>query len=223
MDVIAMISSPQVRTQPVTGTRMLGVELGVVRRRRSTRLVRGEVDVQVMYTQFPTGLPLPESPVRTQRPTTRESAQTVSRTGCGRQVPASHTPEAQALPQVPQLVAFVRVSTSQPSALLPLQLAKPVAQVMPQVRAAQVGKALLRVGQTVPQAPQFATLDRVSTSQPFAGTLSQLAKPVAQAPRLQTPAEQVAVALMSPGQGLVQAPQCAVLVWVSTQMLEQRV
>ena len=63
----------------------------------------------------------------------------------------------------------------------------------------------------MPQAPQLALSVRVSTSQPFTGSRSQSAKPVAQAITAQAPAAQVAVALGS-AHARPQAPQLDALV-----------
>jgi hypothetical protein len=69
--------------------------------------------------------------------------------------------------------------------------------------------------QARPHPPQWVLLVRVSTSQPLAGFMSQSAKPALQA-KPQAPAAQVGVALARAGQALLQAPQCAVDVRVST-------
>jgi hypothetical protein len=53
----------------------------------------------------------------------------------------------------------------------------------------------LLVEQAAPQPPQWAALMRRSTSQPFAGLLSQSAKTASHAPSRQTPASQRAEAL----------------------------
>jgi len=73
-----------------------------------------------------------------------------------------------AWPQVPQFAAVVRVSTSQPFAMLPSQSAKPGRHWMPQVPPAQRG-AVEPIGDgagtvhTVPQVPQLFTSVVVST------------------------------------------------------------
>src|SRR5207247_122929 len=60
-------------------------------------------------------------------------------------------------------------------------------------------------GQTTPQAPQFATFDCVSTSQPVVASLSQSAKPASHT-TLQAPAVQEAVPWV-PSHNLLQLPQ----------------
>src|SRR4051812_16671244 len=77
-------------------------------------------------------------------------------------------PGRQTVPQAPQLrLSLVRL-TSQPSAVVVLQLAKPVAQApMPQALAAQPAVALAGATQARPQAPQLGTDVRRSVSQPL--------------------------------------------------------
>jgi hypothetical protein len=85
-----------------------------------------------------------------------------------------------ATPQPPQLAVLERVSTSQPLAALPSQLAKPAVQApMPQTPAVHTDEALA-LEQALPQRPQLPVLERVSTSQPLAGLPSQSAKPTLQ-------------------------------------------
>jgi hypothetical protein len=122
------------------------------------------------------------------------------------QVAAALARVGQAVPQAPQLVALVRVSTSQPLLLLLSQLAKPSLQRRPQVPIAQAAAALAPPAQTVPQAPQLAAEVAVSTSQPLAALLSQLAKPVLQVATAQAPIAQLDVALAR-AQARPQAPQ----------------
>ena len=80
-----------------------------------------------------------------------------------------------ALPQPPQLPALVVVSVSQPSATVPLQLAKPVwHDTIPHVPPWQLVVAFARA-QTFPHDPQLAMLVLRFTSQPVCGLLSQSA------------------------------------------------
>lgn len=98
---------------------------------------------------------------------------------------------SQTFPQAPQLVVSLPSATSQPSATLPLQLAKPGVQAMLQLPEGQLGVPFAEL-HAVPQAPQFVTV-YVFVSQPFASLPSQLAKPGLQVMPLQTPPEQVGV------------------------------
>ncbi len=113
-------------------------------------------------------------------------------------------------------MGFARVSTSQPLAATPSQSAKPVAQLKPQVPLAQVVVAFARVGQAFAQPPQWATLVRVSISQPLVATPSQFPKFGLQA-KPQLLAAQATVALARAAQALLQTPQCIALVRKSTQ------
>ncbi len=100
------------------------------------------------------------------------------------------------------------MSVSQPFASLPSQLAKPVVHdATVQRPAAQAGVAFASM-QAVPQAPQFATLVTVSTSQPLAATPSQSWKPASQVKPQAVPL-QVAEALAGATQGVHDAPQVA--------------
>src|SRR5207244_2296935 len=87
----------------------------------------------------------------------------------------------QAPAQLPQWSRSLLRLTSQPFATFPSQLAKPALQVI--VHCDETHAAVPFVAlQPAPQAPQFATLFVVLTSQPFAALPSQLAKPASQAP-----------------------------------------
>jgi hypothetical protein len=108
--------------------------------------------------------------------------------------PVQLVPVAQTLPQPPQLFLSVWVLTSQPFAALPSQLA---------IGALQMGSVHLPpthpstppvMLHAVPHAPQFPTFVFVSTSQPFAGFLSQSAYPAAQAVTVHLEATHVSVA-----------------------------
>src|SRR5262245_759525 len=57
------------------------------------------------------------------------------------------------------------------------------------------------------QAPQLATVEVRSTSQPLAGSPSQLPKPAAQEAMMQLPPAHPAVACGGAGQGMAQPPQ----------------
>jgi hypothetical protein len=81
------------------------------------------------------------------------------------------------LPHAPQLAALVRVLVSQPLTALPSQSAKPSAQAVWHRPIAHEAVAFGPAVQTVPQAPQFMVLARVSVSQPLAALRSQSAKP----------------------------------------------
>lgn len=110
----------------------------------------------------------------------------------------------QALPQAPQCSTFEFLSTSQPLAALPSQLAKDPVQVMPQAPPLHDGvpPAVL---QALPQPPQCSTLPFKFASQPFCTAPSQLPKPALQ-PMVQLPAVQPGVPLV-PLQALPQVPQ----------------
>lgn len=101
-------------------------------------------------------------------------------------------------------------------ALFPSQSLKPVTQrlehMLDEHRATELGL----IGQTVPHAPQFIALDRVSISQPFVASPSQSKKPVEHTAR-HIPMVHTGVV---PGRAEVQTaphvPQCASVVRVST-------
>ena len=102
--------------------------------------------------------------------------------------------KAQARPQPPQLAASPRVSTSQPSAAIPLQSAKPeLHSSMAQAPLTQAPRAL-RGAQAAPHAPQWEVFEPRLTSQPLPALPSQLPRPGAHDDP-QAPPEQVAVAL----------------------------
>jgi hypothetical protein len=86
---------------------------------------------------------------------------------------------------VPQFVTVLS-DASQPFVTRPSQLPKFALQEIEHAPRAQFGVPLLLL-QTVPQAPQFATLICVFTSQPFAPAPSQLPNPELQVPRTQLP------------------------------------
>jgi len=127
----------------------------------------------------------------------------------GRHAPATQTSDGgHPLPQAPQLARSIRTST----------------QVVPQPvsGAAQVGVPAQAPAthdcparQARPQPPQWAALERTSTSQPSAASWSQSAKPAPQA-KAQAPAAQAGVALGRGGHAVPQAPQLVALVAVST-------
>jgi hypothetical protein len=123
----------------------------------------------------------------------------------------------QTLPHVPQWVAEVVVSVSQPFALLLSQLPKPVLHApMVQAEPTQgVAAALARAGQALLQAPQLLALLVVLISQPLVRLLaSQSAKPTLQVP-VQLPPEQAATMLLLEQVLPVQPPQVATEVLMS--------
>ncbi len=121
---------------------------------------------------------------------------------------------SQTEPQAPQLVTRARL-TSQPSAALPLQSAKPSLQdAMAQAPVVHTGVALARA-QALPQAPQWETSPPGVVSPPLETSASQSAKPALQVPTAQAPARQAAVALGTT-QAFWQSPQWATSVAVST-------
>jgi hypothetical protein len=79
----------------------------------------------------------------------------------------------QALLHVPQLDRSVAEFTSQPFTVFASQLRKAPVQLIPHAPPAHAGLELDRVGQTVPHAPQFATLVAPSISHPSAPTVLQ--------------------------------------------------
>jgi hypothetical protein len=115
-------------------------------------------------------------------------------------------PAAHVRPQPPQCARLVRVSTSQPLALLPSQFAKPALQVIVQLELAQVGAAFGALGQTFAHAPQLFALLVVSMHTPLQRIVGamQLTEHV--------PIEQLCPA----GHALPQAPQWLLLVCGST-------
>jgi hypothetical protein len=126
------------------------------------------------------------------------------------------------LPQRPQCAGLVAKAASQPSTALALQSPKPALQVIPHARLAQVLVALGRAGHAAPHAPQWATLDVTSVSQPLAALPSQLPK-FAPHVKPHTPEAHVAVALAGVAQTLPQRPQCEVEVSVRTSQPSEAV
>jgi hypothetical protein len=121
----------------------------------------------------------------------------------------------QTFPQPPQWLALVCVFTSQPSAGLPLQFAKPALQLATaQLPPLQPGVPFA-IEQTFPQEPQSATLVCVFTSQPSATFPLQFSKPALQLATAQLPALQPGVPFATE-QAFPQEPQSATLVCVFT-------
>jgi hypothetical protein len=114
----------------------------------------------------------------------------------------------QARLHTPQWATSLARVTSQPSARLLLQSATPLRQAVVEHAPATHP---CPVGQTVPQAPHWLALVRVSVSQPLRASPSQSAKPALQV-RPHWPSVQVGVVLGRAGQARPQAPQCATLV-----------
>ncbi len=122
------------------------------------------------------------------------------------QVAAALGRAGHAAPHRPQLLAEVRVSTSQPSSTRPLQSAKPASQEAMHMPRAHTGVPLATVAHAAPQAPQWVTVTRVSTSHPSSDRPLQSAKEVAQV-TAHRPASQAGDALAPVGHALPQAPQ----------------
>jgi hypothetical protein len=84
-----------------------------------------------------------------------------------------HAPAAQLWPlrhavgQEPQCATSVSRFVSHPLPATPSQLPKPLLQTSPHVDEEHTAEAFGRAGHTVPQAPQFAVLDVVSTQVPL--------------------------------------------------------
>jgi len=122
---------------------------------------------------------------------------------------------AHARPHAPQCEVLVRVSTSQPLLALPSQSPKPAAQaVSPHTPDSQAALALLSE-QRCPQRPQCVLLVRRLVSQPLDSTRSQSSKPTAQVRRQVDPTH-AGTLLAGAGHARAHAPQCEVLVRVST-------
>ena len=122
------------------------------------------------------------------------------------QVGVARGPDGHARPQAPQCAGFVASSTSQPFAPSPSQFEKPALHADPQTPISQRPIAFGADAQAVPQAPQCAGLDASSTSQPFAPSPSQSAKPAAQDATAQRPVLQTGEPLGA-AQRLPQRPQ----------------
>ncbi len=141
------------------------------------------------------------------------------------QLATPHTPAAQlpvalaglhAMPQPPQWARALRVFTSQPSASMALQSAKP-SEHAPRVQtpAVQTAAPLAGAGHAPPQRPQWAALLRVLTSQPLAAIPSQSPKPVSQDATVHAPAAHPATPLVAE-QAVPHAPQWLVVTASST-------
>jgi hypothetical protein len=125
--------------------------------------------------------------------------------------PIAHTrPLAQALPQAPQWVLALRVSTSQPLAALPSQSPRPVAQAATAQAPLSQRAVAPASAQVMPQPPQWVALVRVSASQPLAALPSQSPYGAVHCPTAQRPLRQAAVALATLHRA-PQAPQCTTL------------
>src|SRR6185312_12662538 len=103
----------------------------------------------------------------------------------------------QAVPQPPQLLLSLMVLTSQPSATVPLQLAKPVLQPATVQLPTEQPAVPLGTKHWWPQLPQSLGLVSMLTSHPSVATLLQLAKPVLQLATVHAPPAQPAAALGS--------------------------
>jgi hypothetical protein len=121
----------------------------------------------------------------------------------------------QTVPQLPQLLTSLPVFTSQPLAVWPSQfLYGALQEAMPQTLDEQPAVPFGGVAQTVPQAPQLATLVAVFTSHPSPAAALQSPKPALQEEMPQAPPVQAGVPLATE-QATLQAPQWARVVLVS--------
>jgi hypothetical protein len=87
--------------------------------------------------------------------------------------------------QAPQLFVSVLPSVSQPLFGLPSQSRNPGEQLMAHLPALQTAVEFGPAGQALPQVPQLFALFVVFVSQPFAGSMSQSAKPALHELRVQ--------------------------------------
>ncbi len=121
---------------------------------------------------------------------------------------------AQTRPHAPQFATLPRTSTSQPSAALPLQLPKPVAQDVTE-HAPRVQPAVAFVSEHArPHMPQLLGVVARFASHPFAAFPSQSPKPAEQV-YAHVPMVHVAELFARAPQGAPHAPQWAVLPLVS--------
>jgi hypothetical protein len=137
----------------------------------------------------------------------------------------AHVPEAQrgaalsALAQriahAPQWLTSSVIDCSQPFALLPSQLAKPVLHASAQVPDEHDGAALAAGMHRVAHVPQLSALRLVSASHPLLRSRSQSAKPDMHESK-QAPAVHVAEALFPAAHERPHAPQLFTLVDVSS-------
>jgi hypothetical protein len=114
-------------------------------------------------------------------------------------------------PQPPQCAVALRVSISQPSAATPLQSAKPVLQLRPQLPLAHTALALGPSGHTCSHAPQFDRSLEVSAQlivEPAVHSVRGAGQSSRQLPITHS---------CPPGHALPQAPQCARSDCTSTQ------
>jgi hypothetical protein len=125
------------------------------------------------------------------------------------QVAVALAAPGQVIPHTPQWVRVVRRSTSQPLSIIPSQLPRPESQPAMAHTEATHEAAPPAAVHTRPQEPQLPVLTRVSTSQPFAASPSQFAKPDVHV-KPQPPAVHVVTALARMGHALRHVPQ-----WVS--------
>ena len=156
-----------------------------------------EVSVDTAASQ-----PLPGLPSQLAKPASQVKAQKPVM-----QLARALAPAGQTTPQRPQWETSVARFTSQPLVASPSQSAKPVMHATPHTPDAQVGDALARDGQAMPQAPQLFGSVRVDTSQPLVALPSQLAKPVVHSAP-QVPAMHTAVEVLVPMHTRPHIPQC---------------
>ena len=137
------------------------------------------------------------------------------------QTPPTHAVVAfgsvHAVPHVPQFAKLVFRLTSHPSALLPLQLAKPLLQLIEQTPEIHTEEAFGGLGQTFPQVPQLFGLESKLISQPSVAILLQFANPDVQINE-HNPAEQVTVELGRTGHTFPQVPQLLISVSVGAPL-----
>jgi hypothetical protein len=130
------------------------------------------------------------------------------------QVALAFAGEAHRRVQLPHVVGLAR-SASHPLAALESQSARPVLQAATAHAPAVQAGVPLATTQRVGQLPQWVASEPRSTSQPFAASPSQSAKPAVQV-NAQAPAAQDTVAWALGAHAIPQAPQCSALVRVST-------
>jgi hypothetical protein len=129
-------------------------------------------------------------------------------------VPPTHravpfAPPGHATPQRPQCAGFIVSAVSQPLASIVSQLPKPRLHVEPQALAVQVGLALGRAGQVIPQPPQLAGS--------VAGVTQLAPQSICVAPHVDTHMPTIGSHTVPAAHGRPQAPQFAGLLRAASQ------
>jgi hypothetical protein len=125
--------------------------------------IRPHIPQLMVLVRVSTSQPLDGSMSQSARPVSQRSPHTPAT-----QVAVEPAPEAQRIPQPPQCMVLVRMSTSQPSEAIMLQSAKPSSQRMgAHIPSTHIAVARGPVGHMLPHMPQWAAEAVTSTQTPL--------------------------------------------------------